>query len=735
MFRWFYLIGIIGWCLSQLSAQDLDSLPSNQKRDFTSIADEISNAGERSAFLELFHEGEPAELRARAEAFISRFPQSAFLAQAYEVGARGCFELGEYERGLDYARKSLALLPENPLLLVPVADVEARLHLNSPAVAHADEALDDLDRFACPASVRDQDWPAVKEGLKSTASFARGRALLQEALAQSENEKKKQLLKEAEASLFGALRLNRQDLEIAYALGLAQLSSGKALEASSDFAAVYRGGGEFAADALANLRAIYGLLYRNSALSFETFLQQSEDRSKAAAQESAKTRDARVRSERPDTAYFGSDSCRSCHRDIYNQWRESGMAKMFQPCVPEVVAGDFKNDNEFSLADEARYRNGKFEFTQARHRVPFARMLARDNRYYFDIMQSDGKWHSYPVDYVIGSKFEQAYATRLPNGEIHVFPIQYNRLHKHWVNFWKVIDGPRSERADPRTWEKLDASTSYQAICAVCHTSQLRNVERAGFDINHLEFKEPGINCEMCHGPAAAHVVEMTEHGYHPREPLDPPVNFHKIDGRKVVAICAQCHMQSAIRPPGPQGELNYASADEFYGSPLQQPFGEFSRKGFYKDGRFRQTTFVVEALERSQCFKKGGVSCATCHDPHGHDSASNPTSLKFREKPDLMCTGCHGNLRDAAAITRHSHHAADSEASRCVSCHMPRIMEALLFRARYHQLDDIPNAQMTMRFGQEESPNACLLCHGDKDADWVGQQLSAWSGAGASAR
>jgi hypothetical protein len=53
--------------------------------------------------------------------------------------------------------------------------------------------------------------------------------------------------------------------------------------------------------------------------------------------------------------------------------------------------------------------------------------------------------------------------------------------------------------------------------------------------------------------------------------------------------------------------------------------------------------------------------------------------------------------------------------------------MHALLFQTRYHQIDDIPNAELTKRFGQEESPNACLLCHSKKDADWVQQQLSSW--------
>ncbi len=107
-------------------------------------------------------------------------------------------------------------------------------------------------------------------------------------------------------------------------------------------------------------------------------------------------------------------------------------------------------------------------------RTLFARMVIQGGRHYFTIMESDGRWHSYPVDYTIGSKWQQAYATKLPDGQIHVFPIQYSAIEKKWLDYWKVIDAPRSERADPNTWERLDASTSYQVNCAVCHTSQLR---------------------------------------------------------------------------------------------------------------------------------------------------------------------------------------------------------------------------------------------------------------------
>jgi hypothetical protein len=56
----------------------------------------------------------------------------------------------------------------------------------------------------------------------------------------------------------------------------------------------------------------------------------------------------------------------------------------------------------------------------------------------------------------------------------------------------------------------------------------------------------------------------------------------------------------------------------------------------------------------------------------------------------------------------------------------MPRIVNALLFQARSHQIET-PRADLTERFGQAESPNACLLCHSDRDPQWAEQQLQQW--------
>jgi len=726
MFRRLLLIGLL-WCPPvPLPGQDIDANLSIENRSPSTVADQIADPRERQAFVALFQLAPPSQMLERATAFLERFPQSAFLAQAYDVAARAHFDLGNYGAGLESAEKSLVLLPENPVLLVSVADVEAREHRNQTAISHAQDALWDLDRFTAPGSVDRQNWPEVKRGFKARAHFALGRAMLNQALELASGEARTGLLNRSKASLIEARQLNPADVEVTYLLGLAYLAALEPRAAADAFAVVYEGHGDFASQAEQNLRAIYRALKFDPSLTFDGFAQQSAERGRSGPRAQPGGSPAAMLAQALP-GYAGSSSCRGCHADIYRQWAQTGMSRMLRPYAPANVIGDFQSNNKFFLGDEAQYRDGKLEVKAGPTQTLFARMVLHHNRHYFEIHQSDGKWHTYPVDYTIGSKFQQAYATTLANGEIHVFPIQYSALQKRWINYWKIIDAAGSERADLRSWQRLDAATSYQAICAVCHTSELSNLAGGGFTPEGVSFREPGIGCEMCHGPSETHVMEMAMGERNPKQATEPPVNFYALGNRDFVLICAQCHMQSAIRTPGPRGELNYRTVGWFVPTNPSIPFGEFSRKGFYKDGRFRQTTFMVEALERSKCFRLGEVSCGNCHDPHAHDAASNLTSLKFRDRPNLMCTGCHNRWGDAGSLVTHTHHAAESEGSRCVSCHMPRIMESVLFRARSHQIDDIPDAAMTQRFGQQESPNACLLCHADKSLPWLQDQLQTW--------
>ena len=715
-------------CLSfRVEAQEIDSVPGSASRTPETVADQIKDPTERSAFLAISRTSDPPKLSALSRSFLEKYPRSAFLAAVAETAARSSFDLNDFKSGLEYAHLSLSLLPENPLLLVAVADVQAALQQNEAAIASARDALDYLDRFGHPAAIPEHDWPDFKRRQQATAWFVIGRALVNEALQDpnhdSASPSRKSFLQQAISSLNHARALKPGDMEIVYLLGVAHLSANESSQAALAFAAVYRKNTELAPKAREQLSAIYQAA-KPAAQSFDDFVG-NLDKQANSLSPSPLTETQTSATRQP--AYAGSETCSRCHVDIYRQWSQSGMAKMLRPYLPQNVIGDFEKKNEFFTGDETLYRDGKLEITPHDNRALFARMVIRGGRHYFDIKESDGRWHSYPVDYIIGSKWQQAYATKLPNGQIHVFPIQYSAVAKQWLNYWKIIDSPGSERANPANWEKLDGSTSYQLNCAVCHTSQLRNTLGGGLALDHVVFREPGIGCEMCHGPSAGHVEAMTTGRFYAKQPLDPPVDFRRVANREFVAICAQCHMQSNVHQSNGQGELNYSSSGTFFLKSAALPLGEFTRGAFFRDGRFTQATFMVEALERSQCFRKGQASCGTCHDPHGHDQSSNLTSLKFKDQPDRMCTGCHTQFQDKTRAAAHSHHSIDSEASRCVSCHMPRIVDGMLLRVRSHQIDDIPNAEMTLRFGQEDSPNACLLCHSDKNPEWVQGQLRFW--------
>ncbi len=403
--------------------------------------------------------------------------------------------------------------------------------------------------------------------------------------------------------------------------------------------------------------------------------------------------------------FAGSEACRGCHEAVYGAWRKTGMSAMLRPISDARLLADFSQPMEFEG------QGGK----------PAVRAGGGSKPFFEFAMPGGGAWKKFRVDFAIGSKWQQAYATKLADDRIFVFPVQYNALEKRWLNYWETIDAPGSERANISSFPRLTGATSYQRNCAACHTSQLRLTRLDDATMQKAAFREGGVNCEMCHGPSADHVALKKGSGGAP----GPPLRFSKLDPFEATMVCGQCHRQSALRNLGQNGEMNYKHDPPYFDRLLNQPYSEFGSRAFYKDGRFRETTFIGEAFLRSACFRRGAAQCASCHDVHGKDAASNPTSLKFRDNPDQMCVQCH--LAIGAQASAHTHHAANSPGARCTSCHMPKVMNSVMFSAASHQIDDIPHADWTQRFGQKESPNACLICHKDKDANWAGATLDGW--------
>jgi predicted CXXCH cytochrome family protein len=647
------------------------------------IFDQIEDPGERRAFREVW-DAAPREQIDLATRFVDSYPRSIVMREAYELAARAHVATGDLVQGLAWATRALRLMPENPFLLVMVADIAAKQRDDDLAVASARDALRYLEHAERPSHLSRQQWPQMRDGLRATALFVLGRVAAV-----------REQYKEAEQSLLASLTLNPDDREALYTIGVVRMAVHADEGAARAFSRVAQSDDPLAAAALRFLR----VLHARGATAGTSF-----DAWKAGLTWSPPEPAMPVDRPREAGRYAGSLACRKCHARAYAGWESTGMARMFRSYRPADVIGDFSGSQIVS---------------------DHARALLDGGRHFIEIRRGDDNtWTRYPVDYVIGSKNQQAYATRLPDSRLLVFPIQYSRLRKAWVNYWEMVDAPGSPRTDISQFHRAPADAVYQTTCAPCHTSQLSFAKGAS-EPAAAAFREGGVNCEMCHGPSLDHVERMRSGVKAAAAATATPTSFRRLSAERYVAVCAQCHAQSAVHDAQAGGAVNYSESGEAFRTYSFELPSAFSRKAFYRDGRYRATTFISEAFARSKCFRQGQATCGSCHDPHPANAARNPNSLKFAEDADAMCTQCHTAIGDRPE--RHTRHPARTEASRCVSCHMPRIMEAVLFQARSHEIDDIPDAEMTARFGNADSPNACAGCHADRDAEWLRGSLAAF--------
>ncbi len=650
-------------------AQDADTIVlKNDNQKFT-ILSQIENRDEAAAFLAIVNAADQSARYQRATSFVSKYPQSWLLAQAYDAVARSAIDLDKYDQALSAGRFSLRLLPENPSLLVLLANLEAQRELLAPAMADATAALDYLDQIERPPNMNQREWNVLKPQLKASAYFAKARAEVSKSSLSL-------------ADLNKAAAWNPEDPEIFYLRALVELSLKNKQDAAQDLAFV-RKHSPLLREKAERVLSLLGMLAFADRLSNPAIDVSLRHEIEKAGYPQALSQ-----------GYAGADACKPCHTIEYAAWRKTGMARMLQPYKRENLIGDFSPAARFS-SDEIR--------------------MGFDKRPFFEIARQ-----RFYVDFTIGSKWQQGYVTKLPDGRMQVIPIEYNLPAKQWINYWEMIDPLGSPRAVIADFPKLTSATNYQQNCAICHTSQLKSSE----SLQKAVFLQPGIDCEMCHGPSAWHAKQAAKGNTAHADPLEPPFDFRKAGNRQSVRVCAQCHRQSAVREFGENGEMNYSTKDDFVPVTWLRPYDAFSRKAFFKDGRFRESTFIVEAFTRSACYLKGAAQCGTCHSPHLTNFETNQKSLKYWNNPNEMCLSCHSQFRDR--IVEHSRHAAGSEASQCVACHMPRIVNALLFKVRSHQIE-IPTADLTERFGQADSPNVCLSCHAEKGVAWAKEELAAW--------
>src|SRR4030066_1308409 len=288
------------------------------------------------------------------------------------------------------------------------------------------------------------------------------------------------------------------------------------------------------------------------------------------------------------------------------------------------------------------------------------------------------------------------FLTLLEKGRLQTLPLAYDVNKKEW--FDTAASGirhfPGHEREEPVHWKEWPYT--FNTACYGCHVSQLSTNYNPKTDTYKTVWAEPGINCETCHGPGDEHnkIAKAT--------PKGQPLKEIKIISTKTMTknqrnhLCASCNAK--VTTP----------LTSFY-SPGEKFFDHYDlvtldNPDYYPDGRDLGENYTYTSWMMSPCVKSGKLDCMHCHTSSGR--------YRFKEegKANEACMPCHPEQVNNPTV--HTHHKSDSPGNKCVSCHMPITEFARMKRSDHSMLPPTPSATIAFK-----SPNACNICHIDKDA------------------
>ena len=311
----------------------------------------------------------------------------------------------------------------------------------------------------------------------------------------------------------------------------------------------------------------------------------------------------------------------------------------------------------------------------------------------------------YRIDHVMGGKNVYYFLTALDRGRLQTLPVAYDVNKKEWLDM--AASGVRhfpGQTDEPINWK--DWQYTFNTACYGCHVSQVTTNYDLKTDTYHTKWVEPGINCETCHGPADEHirVCEAAPKGTVPKD-LKITRGGRDFSKDQNNATCSSCHAKAVVLTD------TFKPGDKFF-----DHFGLVTLESpdYYPDGRDLGENYTYTSWLMSPCVKSGKLDCLHCH------TSSGRYKFKAEEKANHACMPCHEDK--VSNTTEHTHHKADSPGNKCIACHMPTTEFARMRRSDHSMLPPTPAATTAYK-----SPNACNLCHSDKDAAWADKYVREW--------
>lgn len=195
-------------------------------REQKSLAAQIAPHLDYQAYLQLTRASDARTRLALIEAFLRDRPASTYTSQAQSLYLLTCQQLGDNERALELARRTLDREPDHPEMLAMLLDAAYQKQDSAATLTYAKRLIDVLDRNIHPNGVGAPEWSKRKSQLQGSALWMIGAT---EMLTQS--------YASADAALRAALPLlreHRSPLVSAslYYLGWANYRLGRAFDAA-----------------------------------------------------------------------------------------------------------------------------------------------------------------------------------------------------------------------------------------------------------------------------------------------------------------------------------------------------------------------------------------------------------------------------------------------------------------------------------------------------------------------
>ncbi len=317
------------------------------------------------------------------------------------------------------------------------------------------------------------------------------------------------------------------------------------------------------------------------------------------------------------------------------------------------------------------------------------------------------------VAFLVGGRHREDLLVRLADGRLQVFPIAFDADRLQAFEPLRELNAgtpPPPDVVDFWTRVGRNADLACYGCHATGHTVEVAAQSPSGLVLPASRWVEPGVGCEGCHGPGGPH-VDAAFAGKPGRQTVKMP----RGGGAETIDACAACHGLRDVLP----SPFNAAPAHRYGESVVvgADPVLSVSANAEFRDAFFadlRPSTYQQEAIAFSQsgCARRGGMTCAACHDVH---SGLPVAAIGAKGGGDVLCAPCHAGV--IAQGAKHALHPAGTPGGRCLDCHMAPILRGPGHQAARDHTMSPPVA------GRGHIPAACAACHaGAKNASVIAE-------------